>query len=155
MRPVTAGLRKRLFRPEAPLAIDNSTHTEILYLMVEYRSDLDLTFGALADPTRRAILATLSLGQASVTELARPHNMSLPAVLKHLQVLERAGLILQTKTGRVRQCRLAVEPMKQASDWLSHYRLFWEQQLDTLGRHLARQHPSEVFPWPQQQPRPK
>jgi DNA-binding transcriptional ArsR family regulator len=98
--------------------LDKAMTTKILYLMVEYGSDLDMTFGALADPTRRAILAALSSGQASVTELARPHNMSLPAVIKHLQVLERAGLILQTKTGRVRQCRLAVEPLKQASDWL-------------------------------------
>ena len=115
--------------------------------MVKYRVNLDATFGALSDPTRRSILTRLQRGHASVTELARPHDMSMPAVLKHLRVLEQAGLIEQKKTGRVRMCRLTVGPLEQASDWLSVYRVFWENQLDNLGRFLERtgpqNHPQE------------
>lgn len=107
--------------------------------MVKYREHLDATFSALADPTRRAILAALSGGQASVTELARPYSISLPAVMKHLRVLEGAGLVSQEKTGRIRRCRLAVQPLKQASEWLSYYRTFWENQLDALQRYLAQE----------------
>ena len=106
--------------------------------MVKYSASLDTTFAALSDPTRRAILTTLQRGQASVTELARPHPISMPAVLKHLNVLEQAGLIAQEKTGRVRMCRLTVAPMQQAADWLSLYRIFWENQLNSLGRYLQR-----------------
>lgn len=98
---------------------------------------LDTVFGALADPTRRAILASLTEGEASVSELARPHSMSLPAVLKHLRVLERAGLVTQRKSGRVRHCRLAAEPLRDATDWLAQYRRFWEARLDALDRYLA------------------
>jgi DNA-binding transcriptional ArsR family regulator len=111
--------------------------------MVKYSTSLDATFSALSDPTRRTILTTLQLGQASVTELARPHAISMPAILKHLHVLEHAGLIEQKKTGRVRMCRLNVTPMQQAADWLSLYRVFWENQLDNLGRFLEQTDPQK------------
>jgi DNA-binding transcriptional ArsR family regulator len=104
--------------------------------MVKYSDSLDSTFGALADPTRRAILASLMLGQASITELAKPHRMSLPAVMKHIRVLEHAGLVSQGKTGRTRNCRLAAEPLKNAEDWISQYRKFWEGTFDSLERFL-------------------
>jgi DNA-binding transcriptional ArsR family regulator len=104
---------------------------------------LDATFAALSDPTRRTIISTLQRGHASVTELSRPHEISMPAILKHLRVLEQAGLIEQKKTGRVRMCRLTVAPMKQAADWLSLYRVFWENQLDSLGRFLEQINPKK------------
>jgi DNA-binding transcriptional ArsR family regulator len=111
--------------------------------MVKYSTSLDTTFSALSDPTRRTILTTLQRGHASVTELARPHDISMPAILKHLHVLAQAGLIEQKKTGRVRMCRLTVAPMQQAADWLSLYRVFWETQLDALGRFLERTDPKK------------
>ncbi len=97
---------------------------------------LDATFAALADPTRRAILARLASGEASVTELARPFEMSLPAVSKHLKVLERAGLIARGRAAQWRPCRLEAAPLKDASDWLEHYRRFWEHSLDRLEDYL-------------------
>jgi DNA-binding transcriptional ArsR family regulator len=97
---------------------------------------LDATFAALADPTRRAILARLASGEASVTELARPFEMSLPAVSKHLKVLERAGLIARGRAAQWRPCRLEAAPLKDASDWLEEYRRFWEQSLDRLDDYL-------------------
>ena len=97
---------------------------------------LDATFAALADPTRRAILARLARGDSSVSALARPFDVSLPAISKHLRVLERAGLVTQRKQGRTRRCRLAARPLRQASLWLAHYREFWEARLDALERHL-------------------
>jgi DNA-binding transcriptional ArsR family regulator len=112
--------------------------------MVKYLTSLDATFSALSDPTRRTILLALQRGNASVTELARPHDISMPAVLKHLNVLEQAGLIEQRKTGRVRMCRLTVAPMQQAADWLSLYRVFWENQLDNLGRFLEQTDPQKL-----------
>ncbi|HWW98041.1 MAG TPA: metalloregulator ArsR/SmtB family transcription factor [Edaphobacter sp.] len=111
--------------------------------MVKYSASLDATFAALSDPTRRTILTNLQRGNASVTELARPHSISMPAILKHLNVLEQAGLIEQKKTGRVRMCRLTVAPMQQAVDWLSLYRLFWENQLDNLGKFLEHTDPKK------------
>jgi DNA-binding transcriptional ArsR family regulator len=111
--------------------------------MVKYLTSLDTTFSALSDPTRRTILLTLQRGNASVTELARPHEISMPAILKHLNVLEQAGLIEQKKTGRVRMCRLIVAPMQQAADWLSLYRVFWENQLDNLERFLEQTDPQK------------
>jgi DNA-binding transcriptional ArsR family regulator len=111
--------------------------------MVKYSAGLDATFSALSDPTRRTILTTLQRGQASVTELARPHAISMPAILKHLHVLEHAGLIEQKKTGRVRMCRLTVTPIQQAADWLSLYRVFWETQLDNLGKFLEQTDPKK------------
>ena len=91
---------------------------------------LSTTFSALADPTRRAILARLVSGEASVTELAAPFQMSLPAVSKHLKVLERAGLVARSREAQWRRCRLEAGPLKDAADWLDRYRRFWEQSLD-------------------------
>jgi DNA-binding transcriptional ArsR family regulator len=97
---------------------------------------LSTTLAALADPTRRAILARLALGETSVTELAAPFDMSLPAVSKHLKVLERAGLIARGRDAQWRPCRLQAEPLKDVADWVEHYRRFWEQSLDRLEDYL-------------------
>ena len=97
---------------------------------------LDVTFAALADPTRRAILARLALGETSVSELAEPFAMSLPAVSKHLKVLERAGLFTRGREAQWRPCRLEADPLRDAADWLEHYRRFWEQSLDRLEAYL-------------------
>jgi DNA-binding transcriptional ArsR family regulator len=97
---------------------------------------LSVTFGALADPTRRAILARLAVGEATVTELAEPFAMSLPAVSKHLKVLENAGLITRGRTAQWRPCRLEATPMRDATDWLAEYRRFWEGSFDRLDEHL-------------------
>lgn len=94
---------------------------------------LSATFAALADPTRRAILARLANGEASVTELARPFDMSLPAVSKHLKVLENAGLIARGREAQWRPCKLEAEPMRQASEWLERYAKFWSDSLDRLA----------------------
>jgi len=98
--------------------------------------DLNTTFAALADPTRRAILARLASGEASVTELGEPFEMSLPAISKHLKVLERAGLIARGREAQWRPCRLAPGPLKDVSDWLEHYRRFWEESFDRLDDYL-------------------
>jgi DNA-binding transcriptional ArsR family regulator len=97
---------------------------------------LSETFSALADPTRRAILARLALGETSVTELAEPFEMSLPAVSKHLKVLERAGLIARGRDAQWRPCRLEPAPLKDVDDWIEHYRKFWEQSFDRLDLYL-------------------
>ena len=97
---------------------------------------LSAVFGALADPTRRAILARLAQSEASVTELAEPFAMSLPAVSKHLKVLERAGLISRGRAAQSRPCRLAPGALKAATDWLEAYRRFWDESLDRLADHL-------------------
>ena len=97
---------------------------------------LDTTFAALADPTRRAILARLAAGEASVTELAEPFEMSLPAVSKHLKVLERAGLVARGREAQWRPCRLEAGPLRDAADWLERYRRFWEQSFDRLEEYL-------------------
>jgi DNA-binding transcriptional ArsR family regulator len=97
---------------------------------------LDRTFSALADPTRRAIVERLADGEASVTELAAPFAMSLPAVSKHLKVLEKAGLISRGRRAQWRPCRLEPEPLKEASDWLQEYRRLWEERLDRLDEYL-------------------
>lgn len=97
---------------------------------------LSTTFAALADPTRRAILGRLARGETSVTELARPFKMSLPAVSKHLKVLERARLIERGRHAQWRPCRLRAKPLKEISDWVEHYRHFWEQRLDRLDEYL-------------------
>jgi DNA-binding transcriptional ArsR family regulator len=99
---------------------------------------LSLTLSALADPTRRAILARLSLGESSVKELAQPFAMSLPAVSKHLKVLERAGLITRGKEAQWRPCRLDPGPLREVSEWLEHYARFWDQSLDRLEDLLAQ-----------------
>jgi DNA-binding transcriptional ArsR family regulator len=97
---------------------------------------LSSTFAALADPTRRAILARLATGEATVTELAEPFTVSLPAVSKHLKVLERAGLIARTRTAQWRPCRLEAQPLEDVSHWLERYRQFWEGSFDRLDDHL-------------------
>ena len=126
-----------------------------LYLMSNLNTDfnmqadqLSITFKALADPTRRAILARLSLGEVSVLELARPFDMSLPAISQHLKVLEKAGLVTRSRDAQWRPCRLDAVPPKEAADWLEHYRRFWDQSFDRLdayvrelqgkGKHHAR-----------------
>ncbi|MGH6665922.1 MAG: ArsR/SmtB family transcription factor [Pseudolabrys sp.] len=116
--------------------------------MVYYRSQtLDRTFAALADPTRRALLARLSRsGDLSVSQLAEPFSMSLPAVMKHLDVLSDAGLVTRNKEGRVVSCRLRAEPMRDANDWLNRYTKFWTERLDRLATFL------EEDSWPQQPP---
>jgi DNA-binding transcriptional ArsR family regulator len=97
---------------------------------------LDATFAALADPTRRAILARLAAGEAPVTELAAPFDMSLPAVSKHLKVLERAGLITRGRDAQWRPCRLHAEPLREVADWVDHYRRHWEESFDRLEEYL-------------------
>jgi DNA-binding transcriptional ArsR family regulator len=97
---------------------------------------LTTTFSALADPTRRAILAKLSSGEASVTELAEPFKMSLPAVSKHLKVLERAGLITRSREAQWRPCQLEAGPLKDVADWIEHYRRFWTESFDRLDDYL-------------------
>ena len=110
----------------------------LTYRFITMSSDrLSTTFSALADPTRRAILARLIAGEVSVTELAEPFAMSLPAVSKHLKVLERAGLIQRSREAQWRPCRLAAGPLKDAADWLEHYRHFWEESLDRLDDYLG------------------
>jgi len=99
---------------------------------------LSATFAALADPTRRAILARLALGETSVTELAEPFEMSLPAISKHLKVLERAGLVARGRAAQWRPCRLEAGPLQDAAGWLEYYRRFWEQSLDRLEAYLQQ-----------------
>jgi DNA-binding transcriptional ArsR family regulator len=97
---------------------------------------LDLTFAALADPTRRALLARLASGEATVGELAEPFDVSRPAISKHLNVLERAGLVQRTPDGRMTRCSLDARPMQEAADWVDRYRRYWEAQFDALARYL-------------------
>lgn len=99
-------------------------------------NQLNSTFAALADPTRRAILARLAAGEASVNELAEPFDMSLPAVTKHLKVLQRAGLISQSRLAQQRPCKLEAAPLQEAVSWIEQYRQFWEQRLDQLDSYL-------------------
>ena len=133
----------KLIQEKSTISLDTESNPVKHNHMVKYSATLDVTFSALSDPTRRTILSTLRRGHASVTELARPHDISMPAILKHLNVLEQAGLIEQKKTGRVRMCRLTVGPMQVAADWLSLYRVFWENQLDNLGRFLEQTDPEK------------
>ena len=97
---------------------------------------LDRTFSALSDPTRRAILARLANGEVLVGDIAAPFGMSLPAISKHLKVLEKANLIVRHKDGRLRRCQLTAEPLESAADWIHFYRQFWDAQLDSLTRYL-------------------
>ena len=107
--------------------------------MVTNCAGLDLIFGALADPTRRAILARLAEGDATVGELAHPFTVSRPAISKHLRVLEQAGLVRRSRHGRLSRCGLDAGPMRDAAEWVEHYREFWEDQLDSLSRYLDQQ----------------
>jgi DNA-binding transcriptional ArsR family regulator len=104
--------------------------------MVRVADRLDRTFGALADPTRRAILARLARGEASVTELAEPFEMSLPAVSKHLKVLERAGLVSRGRERQWRPARLRATPIKEVAEWTDRYRRFWDERYDRLDEYL-------------------
>ena len=108
--------------------------------MVKYKTSASLnrTFAALADPTRRRILEHLASGDKCVTHLARPHRMSLPAVSKHLRVLEKAGLLRRQRYGRVHEIKLEAKPLKQAAAWVEEYRKFWEGSLDRLAAYLER-----------------
>ncbi|MEJ6023349.1 ArsR/SmtB family transcription factor [Ramlibacter sp. PS4R-6] len=107
---------------------------------------LDLVFWALSDATRRDIVQRLQQGPASVSELAQPHGMSLPGFMKHLRVLEDAGLVQREKEGRVVRVELLAEPMREAAMWLAHYEKFWNRRFDALGRFLY--HQEQVDPWP-------
>lgn len=108
------------------------------------RHRLDRTFAALADPTRRAILAHLATGEATVKQLAGPFRVSRPAISKHLRVLEAAGLVVRTKDGRVSRCALDARPMRDAAEWVNRYRQFWEGQLDALARYLEQKEPKHA-----------
>jgi len=99
-------------------------------------TQLDLTFAALSDPTRRAILSRLTKGEASVSQLAEPFDLSLPAISKHLKVLQKAGLISQGREAQWRPCRLEAKPLKQAAEWIDHYREYWEESFDKLDSYL-------------------
>ena len=99
---------------------------------------LDRTFGALADPTRRAIIGRLARGEATVGELAQPFRVSRPAISQHLRVLERAGLVRRTRDGRVSRCRLDAAAMREAAAWVERYRIFWTDRLAALARHVER-----------------
>lgn len=101
-------------------------------------ASLDSTFAALADPTRRAILARLAAGEQTVGELARPFAMSLPAVSRHLKVLERASLVVKTREGQTRRCRLNPATLGEAAEWLAFYQRFWGESFDRLAKHLSR-----------------
>ena len=125
--------------------------------MVKYsEAELDTTFAALSDVTRRGILARLVQGESSVSELAAPYKMSLPAVSKHLRVLEDAGLVTRHKDGRVHRCRLVAEPMKDAAEWIERYRQFWEHQFDALADYLEEEsRKEEASQWQAPSPAPK
>jgi len=111
--------------------------------MVNYMPvSLDSTFSALSDPTRRAIVQRLASGRATVKELASPFRISLPAISKHLKILERAGLLTRTKDGRTHHCELNVTPLQEANDWLVWHQQFWEQRFDALEKYLQSSDPS-------------
>ena len=113
--------------------------------MVKYSSEnLNRTFAALADPTRRRILAHLARGNHRVTHLARPHHMSLPAVSKHLRVLEKAGLLRRRRYGRVHEMQLDAGPLKRAAQWVEEFRWFWEGSLDRLAEYLEKTKPANA-----------
>jgi DNA-binding transcriptional ArsR family regulator len=105
---------------------------------------LNTTFGALSDPTRRAILARLALGETSVKELSEPFSITAPTITKHLKVLERAGLITRSRDAQWRPCRLKATPLREVSDWVEHYRQFWEQSMNRLDNYLSTLEVKEV-----------
>jgi DNA-binding transcriptional ArsR family regulator len=114
------------------------------------QDQLSSTFAALSDPTRRAILARLMLGETSVSELAKPFDMSMPAVSKHLKILERAGLIARGREAQWRPCRLDAGPLKDAASWIEAFRRFWSVHIDALERHLERmEEPTKTSKKPQ------
>jgi DNA-binding transcriptional ArsR family regulator len=138
-------------------SLDKNSWMTILNHMVKYsEAELDTTFAALSDVTRRGILARLVQGETSVSELAAPYKMSLPAVSKHLRVLEVAGLVTRHKDGRVHRCRLVAEPMKDAAEWIERYRQFWEHQFDALADYLEEEsRKEEASQWQAPSPAPK
>jgi DNA-binding transcriptional ArsR family regulator len=109
----------------------------ILKYMLNYQAQLDLMYQALADPGRRVMVERLTRGPASVSELAEPLDMSLPAVVQHLQVLEASGLVKSQKVGRVRTCRIEPAALRSAEKWIGEQRMIWERRLDRLGEYLA------------------
>jgi DNA-binding transcriptional ArsR family regulator len=128
---------QQIIRSEGKSPLTSLRQLYILNPMVnDLPEQLTTVFFALADPTRRAILERLRQGEASGTELARPFSISVPAISKHLRVLEHADLILHRKDGRTHRFRLAARPLKEAATWLEHYRHFWETQLDSLDTYL-------------------
>jgi DNA-binding transcriptional ArsR family regulator len=141
---------------KAQFGIDSAGVDYILNQMVKFQdAALDRTFAALSDPTRRALVMRLAeQPDISVTELAAPFSMSLPAVMKHLNVLSDAGLVERTKTGRTVACRLDAEPMRDAFEWLNRYEKFWTEQLDRLAAFLDEEElqPRKEESWPPQQP---
>ncbi|WP_093375419.1 helix-turn-helix transcriptional regulator [Variovorax sp. OV329] len=118
----------------------------------EAAAELDRVFAALSDRTRRDVLRALGEGEQSVSELAQPHGMSLPGFMKHLRVLEEAGLIARAKEGRVVRCELSAQPLQEAAVWLSRYEKFWTERFDALGRYLY--HQKELSAWPTKPPAP-
>jgi len=123
--------------PIGKLLLTNARRASIVSCMANHSPHLDNVFSALADPTRRAIIARLSQGEASVGELAQPFDMALPSLMKHIRVLEAGGLIESEKHGRVRTCRLMPGAMKGAENWLAEQRAMWEARLDRLESYLA------------------
>ncbi|HSV54723.1 MAG TPA: metalloregulator ArsR/SmtB family transcription factor [Burkholderiaceae bacterium] len=120
--------------------------------MVKFENEsLDLIFAALSDSTRRDVLDALGRGSSTVTELAQPHGMSLPGFMKHLRVLEDAGLVVRSKEGRVVRCALSAQPMQEAAMWMSRYEKFWTERLDALGRYLY--HQEEIKAWKKAPPK--
>ena len=117
--------------------------------MVNYKASvLDTTFAALSDPIRRGILERLARGEATAGELAAPYDVSLPAISRHLRVLEQAGLLARRKTGRIHRCRLNAESMRQAAEWMARYQRFWGQQFDALDQHLSATQQEKTSVWP-------
>jgi DNA-binding transcriptional ArsR family regulator len=124
--------------------------------MVQYQdATLDRVFGALSDPTRRGVLDALGHGSLAVSELAAPHGMSLPGFMKHLRVLEEAGLIERNKEGRVVSCELSAAPMKAAAAWMSRYERFWTEKLDALARYLYQQEELQTWTKPSSPKNPR
>ena len=114
--------------------------------MVKHSVTLDSTCSALSDPVRRAILARLAQGDSTVSELAAPFSISLPAVSKHLRILETTGLVRREKQGRTHWCRLAARPMKEAADWIACYQKFWDEKFDALNQYLGKSKIEEESP---------
>jgi DNA-binding transcriptional ArsR family regulator len=130
-------------RRKTPESVDRRALAPSKSSLLERRrpapSKLDLVFSALSSPTRRAIIDRLSVGQSSVSALAKPFDMSLPAISKHLRVLEEAQLISKVKDGRVYLCTIQPEPLQKAARWINSYGALWERQLDSLGEYLAKE----------------
>jgi DNA-binding transcriptional ArsR family regulator len=117
--------------------LTDSVLADILNHMVQYSARLDDVFAALSDPTRREIITRLSVRPLTISELAAPYPMSLPAIAKHVRILEETGLLRSRKIGRVRRCALEAAPLEEAANWIAHYKAFWEHRLDALDRFLA------------------